>query len=305
MEAKHRNHLIVPLTLLVMAAGVGSRYGGLKQVESVDEQGQLLLEYSVYNAAKAGFNRVVVIIRPEMESLFQQTILPRFSSRLSVECVCQKSAKERKKPWGTGHAVWSAREVIDGPFALINADDYYGLESFQILSAFLRKKNRHEFPTFALMGHLLEETLSEYGAVSRGVCRVDTSFYLEAIEEFSAIQRKSGILQGVDGKGRQCVLSGKEWVSLNAWGFLPEVFSLLNNQWESFFEVHAKNPRAEFYLPEAIHRAVEKKEVSVRLFPVKEPYLGMTYFGDLLKVKAEIKTFCARGQYPVPLWATL
>lgn len=295
-------------TLLVLAAGMGSRYGGLKQIDPVGPSGETVLDYAVFDAMRAGFGRVVFVIRREFEALFREQIGAKYGGRIKVDYVFQSLdalpdgfvvPAGREKPWGTGHAVWCARGEVREPFAVINADDFYGADSFCQLGAFLRgegadpqKAGRKQ--EFAIVGFLLAKTLSEHGAVSRGVCVVGADGSLGSITE------RSNILATDVGPGR--ALSGGEIVSMNCWGFSPAVFASLDAQLCGFLGRNGTEPKAEFYLPAAVSMMIARGEAAVRVLTTASTWFGVTYREDKPRVVAAIAELVASGQYPAKLF---
>ena len=291
---------IMALSLLVLAAGMGSRYGGLKQLEPVGPSGELLLDYAVFDAARAGFARVVFVIRREFAAEFREKIGGRYAGRLAVDYVFQSldslpggftPAPGREKPWGTGHALWCAREAVPENFVAINADDFYGAAAFAQLAQFLARARRAEF---ALAGYRLADTLSEHGAVSRGVCATDTQGELHTIAE------RTGITPAEIGPGRK--FSGEETVSMNCWGLTPAVFSLLEDRLTEFLHANATDAKAEFYLPTAISALITRGEAAVRVLPVASAWFGVTYREDRARVQAALAELVRRGHYPARLF---
>lgn len=272
------------LSLVVLAAGMGSRYGGLKQLDPVGPGGEILLDYSVNDALKAGFNKIVFVIRRAMLDQFRESVGARYESRIPVEYAFQEleplpggrvSPPGRTKPWGTGHAVIAAASVVRGPFTVINADDYYGPEGFAELAGFLAGA---EPGRYAMVGYRLEKTLSEHGTVSRGICRSDANGYLIDITERTAIARTPA---GIVAEGNPPVqLTGSEWASMNFWGFTPDVFGRLAEQFEEFLQERGGDPKAEFYLPAAISALIASGEATVRLLHSSDPWFGLTYPED-------------------------
>lgn len=292
------------LTLVVLAAGVGSRYGGLKQVDPMGPAGETVLDYSVFDAARAGFDRVLFVIRPDFEAEFRVAIGARFEKRVRVDYVFQALdalpaghalPAGRTKPWGTGHAVWCAREVIDGPFAVVNADDFYGAMSFERLAIFLRAAAavKTHPPEFAMVGFELANTLSEHGAVSRGVCAVGADGILQSIDEHAGIQA------GEVGAGRK--YEPATTVSMNCWGFTPAFLPLLDARWRAFLAVHGATEKTEFYLPFAVNDQLVSGEATVHVLPTSNPWFGVTYREDKPRVQAAIAALVAGGAYPSPL----
>ena len=272
------------LTLVVLAAGMGSRYGGLKQLDPVGPAGEIILDYSVNDALKAGFSGVVFVIRREMLDLFRETVGSRYEGRLQVRYAFQEldplpegrvAPVGRTKPWGTGHAVLAAATVVKEPFAVINADDYYGPSAFVKIASFLREAGPGEY---AMVGYLLENTLSEHGSVSRGICQVDEKGYLREITERTAIVRTS---DGIIAEGNPPVgLTGTEAASMNFWGFTTDLFGNLERFFAEFLEERGDDPKAEFYLPAAVSSLISSGEASVRLLESVDPWFGLTYPED-------------------------
>ena len=272
------------LTLVVLAAGMGSRYGGLKQLDPVGPAGEIILDYSVNDALKAGFNTVVFVIRREMLDLFRETVGCRYEERVQVKYAFQEleplpegrvAPVGRSKPWGTGHAVLAAAPLVKESFAVINADDYYGPSGFEKLASFLRQAKPGEF---AMVGYRLENTLSEYGTVSRGICTADEQGFLREIIERPAIARTG---EGIIAEGSSPVkLTGAEPTSMNFWGFTPDLFANLEFHFAEFLEERGDDLKAEFYLPAAISSMIASGEATVRLLHSQDPWFGLTYPED-------------------------
>jgi NDP-sugar pyrophosphorylase family protein len=291
------------LTLVVLAAGMGSRYGGLKQVDPVGPAGETVLDYAVYDSLRAGFTRVVFVIRRDFEALFREKIGSRYAGRMAVDYVFQsidalppgiKAPAGREKPWGTGHAVWCAREAIAGNFAVINADDFYGADSFVRLAKFLTAAPATA-TEFAMVGFKLVNTLSEHGTVARGVTTTDASGELRTIVE------QTGIAAGEVGAGR--TYSGQEIVSMNCWGFTPVLFAGLDAEFREFLTTRGGEAKSEFYLPGAVSAMIGKGEAKVRVLPTESTWFGVTYREDKPRVEAEIAALIRAGLYPAKLWA--
>jgi UTP-glucose-1-phosphate uridylyltransferase len=272
------------LTLVVLAAGMGSRYGGLKQLEPVGPSGEIILDYSVSDAIKAGFNKVVFVIRRGMLELFQDVVGSRYEGLMAVEYAFQEleplpggrvSPPGREKPWGTGHAVLASRSVVRGPFAVINADDYYGPSGFVELAAFLQSATSSQY---AMVGYRLDQTLSDNGSVSRGICRTDNHGYLIDITERTAISRTAGAIMAEGNPPIQ--LDGSEPTSMNFWGFMPDLFDHLERLFDEFLEERGNHPKAEFYLPAAVSSLIGTGDAKVRLLSSSDPWFGLTYPED-------------------------
>ncbi len=294
------------LTLVVLAAGMGSRYGGLKQVDPMGPAGETVLDYSVHDAIRAGFERVLFIIRRDFESEFRAVVGSRFEGRVRVDYVFQSLdalpaghalPPGRVKPWGTGHAVWCAREALDGPFAVVNADDFYGAGSFARLAAFLRAAAvaRAGTPEYAMVGFRLANTLSEHGAVSRGVCTVEADGLLAGIEEHT------GILASEVGLAAGCKYAPDTIVSMNCWGFTAGFLPRLDERWREFLAAHGGSEKTEFYLPFAVNDLLRAGEARVRVLPTDDQWFGVTYREDKPRVQAAIRALVAAGAYPSPL----
>lgn len=292
------------LTLVVLAAGMGSRYGGLKQVDPMGPSGETVLDYSVHDAVRAGFDRVLFIIRRDFDAEFRSKVGARFADRVRVDYVYQaldalpdgRAVPEgRVKPWGTGHAVWCAREALDGPFAVVNADDFYGARSFVELARFLKGPGPAGTPPrYAMVGFQLANTLSEHGAVSRGVCSVDGEGTLLGIEE------RTGILPTQVGVGRE--FAAETTVSMNCWGFGASFLPQLDARWKAFLAEKGSSPTAEFYLPFAVNELLAEGAASVEVLRTPDQWFGVTFREDKPRVQAAIAGLVAGGTYASPLW---
>lgn len=290
-------------TLLVLAAGMGSRYGGLKQIDPVGPSGETVLDYAVFDAIRAGFGRVVFVIRRDFEALFREKVGSRYAGRIAVDYVFQSldalpenftPPAGREKPWGTGHAVWCARGVVKENFAVINADDFYGADSFARLAAFLRSGGAATAGEFAIVGFRLANTLSEHGAVSRGVCASGSDGTLRSIVE------ETGIAPADVGAGKK--FSGDEIVSMNCWGFTPALFKALDEQLRAFLASRGGEPKAEFYLPAAVSEQIGRGQATVRVLPTESAWFGVTYREDKPRVQATVAELVATGKYPAQLF---
>jgi NDP-sugar pyrophosphorylase family protein len=294
-------------TLLVMAAGLGSRYGGLKQLSPVGPSGEIILDYSVFDAVRAGFSKVVFIIRREIEAAFGETVGARFSSRVDVDYVfqdlndlpaCFAPPPGRKRPWGTAHAVLVAADTIETPFAVINADDLYGAHSFRQLAQHLGSGS----PDSAMVGFPLRNTLSDFGTVSRGVCDVDSGGYLRGIVERTRIAPDGQQARDTDPDGHITQLTGGELVSMNIWGFTPAIFAELREYFARFLAQHANDLTAEAYLPSFVNEIVTSDRARVRVLESRDSWVGITYREDLPRVAERIRALIAAGYYPERLW---
>lgn len=297
------------LTLLVLAAGMGSRYGGLKQLDPMGPSGETLLDYSVFDAVRAGFDRVVFIIRKDIEEEFRAKIGARYEGRIAVDYVFQQldalpagfSVPEgRQKPWGTAHAIWCARKALHGPFAAINADDFYGTKSYEIVGKFL-KSGPADTTRFCMAGYRLSNTLSEHGSVARGVCEVDGAGRLLHIVECTAIEG-GGPIRQKEADGSVRTFTGEESVSMNFWGLTPAVFPLLESQLIAFLKEKSADPKAECYIPMAIGEMVTRGQATLDVLPTDGAWFGVTYREDKPVVMDSLAALHSAGTYPTPLW---
>jgi len=295
-------------TLLVMAAGMGNRYGGLKQMDPMGPSGETLLDYSVYDALGAGFGKVVFIIRREMETAFRSLVEARFARNIQVEYAFQElhnlpdgftAPEGRTKPWGTTHAVLAAAEIIHEPFAVINADDFYGAESYRTLFAHWQSGTSDA----ALAGFVLRNTLSEFGSVSRGVCSVNKENYLDQIVERKKIIKEGqhALIQEADGS--TIPLSGDELVSMNMMGFLPEIFPKLEESFTHFLQENVSGEGTECLLPTTVNELVTHSRLKMRVLRTHGDWFGVTYREDREQVQASLNRLIQSGAYPENLWA--
>ena len=293
--------------LLVLAAGLGSRYGGIKQMDPVGRNGEFVLDYSIFDAVRAGFDQVVLVIRRELEEPLKEHFAA-LSRKVDIRYVVQdmndlpdgfSCPPERKKPWGTGHAIRSARNVIDAPFAAINADDFYGTQSFKVLADFLLGDCNDSL--YAMVGFKLSNTLSENGTVSRGVASSDGQGYLLGVNERSGVEAFQGGVRYKEGNG-YVQLTGDEPVSLNFWGFAPSVFKHIEEQFRDFLGERMNEPGAEFYIPSVVDRLVHEGKCRVRLLDSPEKWFGMTYSQDRASVVERIAALTRQGVYPECLY---
>ena len=298
------------LTLVVMAAGMGSRYGGLKQLDTVGPHGETVMDYSLYDAIRAGFAKVVFIIRKDIEEQFVAAVGSRYVGKIAVEYAFQELDKipdgfslptSRRKPWGTGHAVLCAAAVVHEPFVVINADDFYGAESYRILAEFLTRKTGIAESKYCMCGFLLKNTLSENGTVARGICEI-TAGQLTAVTELTKIVPCTGGARNID-KGAECRLSGSEIISMNMWGFTPTVFAHLDKLFREFLVAHGGAETAEFYLPVALDTLIRAKAVKVEVLTTPEQWFGVTYRQDRQQVAESLSALVIAGKYPEQLFS--
>lgn len=293
--------------LLVLAAGMGSRYGGLKQLDPVGPAGETLLDYSVHDAIRAGFGRVVFLIRRDIENDFRAKIGARYEGKIAVGYAFQQLDElpagftpppGRTKPWGTAHAVWCARHAIDAPFVAINADDFYGADAFRQLGGFLAEVDPSAQPaTFAMAGYRLDKTLSEHGTVARGICHVGADGLLRGVEEITDLARRAdGAIASADR-----TFADDSPVSMNFWGFTPQIFPLLEKVLRVFLAEHAASGKAECYIPSAVAEMISSGAATVRVLPTDAPWFGVTYRDDRPRVVESLRRLVASGQYPAAL----
>jgi len=294
-------------TLLVLAAGMGSRYGGLKQIDPVGPSGETIIDYSIFDALRAGFGKVVFVIRKDIEDAFREIVGARFEKRVAVDYVFQSLEDipprftvpaGRTKPWGTTQAVLAAAGAVREPFAAINADDFYGAESFRVLAGHLRSDS----PDYAMVGFILRNTLSEFGTVARGVCQLVDGDYLKSIVEFLAIARDGDSVKNVNASGQVTHFTGNEPVSLNFWGFTPHVFDQLRASFEAFLEQNGSDPKRECLIPTTMNDLVSAGKAHVKVLPAQGSWFGVTYREDRPRVIASIRALIAAGAYPEKLW---
>ena len=297
-------------TLLVLAAGMGSRYGGLKQLDPVGPSDEIIIDYSIYDAIQAGFGKVVFLIRKDIEDAFRESIGNRYEGKIEIDYAFQGVKDipegfvipdERDKPWGTGHAVLMAEDVINEPFAVINADDFYGRSGFKLMADYLSSENS-ETANFAMVGFILRNTLSEHGTVSRGVCTTDSEDYLQNVTEITKIEkRKNGAKNLAEGESITD-MTGEEIVSMNMWGFTPEIFPELNKQFLEFLEKDINTPKSEFFIPFAVDTMVEQGFAKVKVLKSVDQWFGVTYKEDKPVVVASIQKLIDDGVYPGKLF---
>ena len=285
-------------TLLVLAAGMGSRYGGLKQLDQLGPNGETIMDYSVAYALEAGYGKVVFVIRRNMEADFREHILSKYIARIPVEYVFQELDvlpkgfsvnPERVKPYGTAHAILVAKDAVKEPFTVINADDFYGKDAFRVMSNFLQKEQDPATPEFAMVGYKLENTLSENGSVSRGVCVADNAGCLQSITEMTHIERKNGVIANTAPDGAITELQPNTPVSMNFWGFTPLFFSKLDEMFAEFLQKNNDNPKSEFQIPTVINYFLQSGEARINILSSDAQWFGVTYQADRPYVVERLK----------------
>ena len=300
--------------LVIMAAGMGSRYGGLKQIDPVDEHGHIIIDFSLYDAMRAGFERAIFIIKKENEQAFKEVIGDRVSKHMEVKFVFQdlKDVPEgfeipegRVKPWGTAHAIYSCRDVIDAPFAVINADDYYGVEAFKVIYDYLVSHSDDEKYRYAMVGYRLGNTLTEFGSVARGVCVTSEDGYLLGVDEkTNIIKTETGAAFSEDGGETYTEISPDTPVSMNMWGFYPSIIKEFGIALDDFFANKvALNPlKSECFIPIEVDNLLKKDKATVKVLSSKDKWFGVTYKEDKPFVQASVKALKENGVYPEKLW---
>ncbi len=298
-----------PISLVVLAAGMGSRYGGLKQLDGLGPSGETILEYSIYDAIKAGFSKVVFVVRDFFRDEFAEQIGGKFQEHIDVDYVCQPvnphlphvtDLPERTKPWGTSHAVLVTKDAIAEPFAVINADDYYGQGCFQTMARFLREEVAPDH--YSMVGYTLDNTLSDRGYVNRGVCTTDEQGHLSGIREVLKIKRDDGrVVADFDSDPTE--LDANAIVSMNFWGFHQDLFLHLEQGFLDFVRAHRDDPKAEYYIPNIVDDMIRDKRTRVSVLPTDDLWYGVTYQEDAEAVRKAFRDFADQGKYPSPLWS--
>jgi len=295
------------LTLLVLAAGIGSRYGGIKQIDGFGPSGETIMDYSLFDAIRAGFTKVVFIVREEIQETVKEMFLPRLKGKVQVEFVIQSLDKlipaeyknpERAKPWGTGHAMLCAKDVIKEPFAVINADDFYGRYAFESVANFFKNETKG---AHAMVGYTLKNVLSEYGSVSRGCGDRDGDNNLISVVERTTIVKENGKIISKEKDG-DLVMDPETPTSMNFWGFHPSIFSYTEEKFIDFLKNNSKNIKAEFFIPLFINQLVKEGKGSVKVISGGNVWFGVTYKEDKEMVSSKIMELVNKGDYPIKLW---
>jgi len=298
-------------TLLVLAAGIGSRYGSLKQMDRLGPNGESIIDYSVFDAIESGFGKVVFVLREEIVEDFYAIFADRYKRRVAVDHVVQRLADipagitvapDRIKPWGTGHAVITAADKLTEPFAVINGDDYYGKDAFRVMSRFLSTLNSARLDVQSMVGYPLANTLSEFGAVSRGICEVDPEGYLTGVVERTHIERKDRGIIFIDEHNQEQVLTGQEVVSMNFWGFTPAILAPFKDLFAGFLRESGGELKSEFYIPYGVNKLIVKGSSRVRVLKSQANWFGVTYQADKPDVQAQLKGLHDQGVYPERIW---
>lgn len=299
------------ITLLVLAAGMGSRYGGIKQLDRLGPSGETIMDYSIFDAKRAGFNKVVFVIRQDFADDFKEIFIDKLKGKMEVAVAFQDIHKipegfqyhpERKKPWGTAHAMLMAKEFIHEPFAVINADDFYGKEAYATLAGYLKNNSPVDSFNYAMCGYKLENTLSEYGSVSRGICKLDKDGYLETVKEHIKIEKSpDGKIISYFDDGQE-ELSPDDAVSMNFWGFTPTIFEIIEDDFRGFLQKKAMDLKSEIYTPKVVDELIQKKKGKVKVLKSDANWFGITYQEDKALAVDNLKALADSGKYPIKLW---
>ena len=296
-------------TLLILAAGMGSRFGGLKQVEPVGPNGEAIIDYSIFDAIRAGFGKVVFIIRESFADAFKEKFDRKLKGKIDVEYVYQEldmlpegfSLPEgREKPWGTAHAILVAKDAINEPFCALNADDFYGRNAYEAMARFLSISDK--LSEYSMVGYKLKNTLSDFGSVSRGICEIDESSHLKKIVETTKILKKENRVISIENEGSEKELTGDENVSMNIWGFTPSVFTTLEEKFSTFLTMEINKPKSEMYIPSVVFEMIEENKATVKVLEADSPWFGVTYKEDKPYVVEKINSLIQQGEYPEKLF---
>jgi len=296
-------------TLLILAAGMGSRFGGLKQVEPVGPNGEAIIDYSIYDAIRAGFGKVVFIIRESFAEAFKEKFDAKLKGKIDVEYVFQELdmlpegftlPEGREKPWGTAHAILCAQNTINEPFCALNADDFYGFNAYKAMAKFLTESD--DPMEYAMVGYKLNDTLSEFGSVSRGICGEDKDNNLVKIVETLKIIKRGNEIISIENDGSETLLTGNEIASMNNWGFKPSVFEQLEKRFSQFLKTEIDKPKSEMYIPSVVFDLIDDKVATVKVLEANSPWFGVTYKEDKPFVIEKINTLIANSEYPEKLW---
>jgi choline kinase len=293
-------------TLLILAAGMGNRYGGLKQLDEVGANGETIMDYSIFDAKRAGFGKIVFVIRKDFAAEFEKKILSKYVNQIDAEYVFQDIGDipddcsfnaNRKKPWGTGHAVMVAEKAINTPFAVVNADDFYGFNAFRVTAEYLQKIQEMQ-GKYSMVGYVINNTLSESGYVSRGVCMVDENNILTNVVERTKIERKNGLISYIDANSENETIPDNAIVSMNFWGFTPDYFGYSKQLFAKFLNENYNNVEAEFYIPTVVNNLINTKQAEVKVLETDSKWFGITYAEDKAKTILNIKQLTEKGEYP-------
>jgi hypothetical protein len=295
-------------TLLILAAGIGSRYGGVKQMDKIGPSGESIIDYSVFDAIRAGFGKVVFVLNKKIIDDFRAIYEPRLSGKIESEFILQQLNDipegiqfnpERIKPWGTGHAVLVAKKYIHEPFAVINADDFYGRHAFELISEFLRQL-KNDQPEYAMVGYKLKNTLSDHGTVSRGICQSEDGLLTDVVERTNIIRKGKQVV--FNDEGHDQPIDEDSVVSMNFWGFTPNYFEQSERDFKTFIHENANQLKAEFYIPFVVNNLIDKNEANCRVLTSDDQWFGVTYQEDKPTTIAKVSELVEKGNYPANLW---
>ena len=298
-------------TLLILAAGMGSRYGGLKQMDQIGPSGEAIIDYSIYDAIRAGFEKVTFIIRKNIEKEFREVFENKLRGKIETEFIFQELemvpegmsfSSERVKPWGTAHAVWVARDYIREPFVVINADDFYGAGSYQTIADYLMQDGMVNSSNYGMVGYQVRHTLSDFGSVTRGVCEASDDDFMKAVVERTEIVKEGQQIYYIDMEEGKVSLSGDELVSMNFWGFTPTIFDQFEKAFTEFINKNSGKPKKELYIPKVINDLVARDIASVKILPSRDQWFGVTYREDKPVAVEHIRKLVEEGVYPDNLW---
>jgi dTDP-glucose pyrophosphorylase len=298
-------------TLVILAAGMGSRYGGLKQIDPVGPSGETILDYSVFDAIRAGFGKVVFIIRKDIENDFKEVFVSRLSKHIELEWVFQELDKlpegytipqGRVKPWGTGHALIMVADAVKEPFAVINADDFYGRQAFETIAGFFNEQDKIGQNDYAMVAYELSNTLSDFGTVSRGICVTDDQGWLSSVTELTKIASSDNIIADIQPDGTTTILKENDPVSMNFWGFTPSLFNHLKNEFTRFLGSDKDHTKSEFYIPSVVDTLIKSGQEKVKVLRNPGQWFGITYQEDKPIVVEKVRELIKHGNYPAKLW---
>lgn len=298
-------------TLFVLAAGMGSRYGGLKQLDGLGPNGETIMDYSIFDAIRGGFGKIVFVIRKDFEEDFRKKIISKYENHIPVEVVFQSIDKlpegftcpaERVKPWGTNHAVLTGKEVIREPFAVINADDFYGRDSFAVIGKFLSELPEGAKNTYCMVGFRVGNTLSESGTVARGICSTDENRHLTTVVERTEIMRINGVVSYKDENGEWVGIEDNTPVSMNMWGFTPDYFNYSEEYFIDFLKENIDKPKAEYYIPLMVNKLINDGTATVEVLDTTSRWFGVTYAADRQGVVDKLQALADSGEYPSKLF---
>jgi choline kinase len=305
-KAKMNNH-----TLLILAAGMGSRYGGLKQMDKLGQGGETIIDYSIYDAVNAGFNKIIFVIRKDIEADFKSAVIDKFKDKIAVDYVLQELdclptgffvPEDRQKPWGTAHAILMAKDKIDDFFTVINGDDFYGKNAFVVIANYLSTLSLDDKNACFMVAYRLDNTLSENGTVSRGICTVDDDFYLQKVVEHTQLKRDNGKIFNYENELSAVELSPDLPVSMNFFGFHPIIFEHIEQLFVDFLQKNCQNPKSEFYIPFVVDDLIRQQKICVKVLQTDAQWYGITYREDRQLVMDKFKEMVDNQIYPSVLW---